>query len=106
MQNRAAVIKALAEKLGLEGLATLQVEAVRHRPVPLRLLARLTQPDHLSPRQRQCMVLLASGFTRQEIADELGVSLETVKTTIKWTYLKLDVHNKVDAINAFLEWEA
>lgn len=106
MSNRAAVIKALAEKLGLEGLATLQVEAVRHRPVPPRLLARLTKPDPLTPRERECMVLLASGFKRQEIADELGIGVESVRTTVKRAYLKLGAHNTVEAVNAFLEWEA
>lgn len=52
------------------------------------------------------MVLLASGFSRQEIADELDISLGTVKQHLKRVYLIFGVHNSIEAINAFLEEEA
>lgn len=100
------IVKALSEKLGLEGLAALEVEAVRTRPVPERLLARLTKEDKLTPRQREVMVLVASGYTQKEIGEELGIGSETVKRHLRDVYLKLGVHNKVEAINAFLEDEA
>ena len=100
------LVKALRDKLGLEGLAALEVEAVKTRSVPPRLLDRLTNEHNLSPRQREIMVLVVSGFTRQEIADELGIGSETVKRHLQQAYLKLGVHNKIEAINAFIEDEA
>jgi DNA-binding NarL/FixJ family response regulator len=110
------IVKAMALELGLEKLAELEVEAVRERPVPARLLAALTRGDGtirgtktgdlLTPREREVMVLLASGLKREEIADELGVGYETVKHHLKSIYRKLNVRNRVEAINAFIEEEA
>lgn len=105
-RDRLAAIKALAEQLGLEGLAQIEVAAVRHRAVPPRLLRRLAEPDPLSPRERQVLVLLASGYSRPEIAEELGVTAHTVKSHLKRAYLKLGARNQIEAINAFVEWEA
>lgn len=106
-QSRLPLILALRDEFGLEKLAQIEVEAVRQRPVPRRLLARLALEEvggpQLTPRQRECMVLLTSGLTRKEIAAELGVGPETVKTHLRHAYAKLGVRRKVDAINAFLE---
>lgn len=85
----------------------MEMEAVRTRPVPPRLVARLALAHvlgpNLTPRQREVMVLLTSGLTRREIAEELGVSTETVKNHLSHIYLQLNVRNRVEAINAFLE---
>lgn len=102
---RLRLVQDLAEKLGLDGLAEVEAHLVRHRPVPPRLLARLFREENtkLSDRERQVLVLLTSGHRRQEIADELGLSVETVKHYLKTSYAKLGVHRQIDAINAFLE---
>jgi len=105
--SRAPLIRALAAEIGLERLAELEVQAVRRRAVPERLLRRLFEPAApLTSRQRQVLVLAASGLSNQEIADELAITLETVKTHLKKTYVRLGVHNRIEAINAFIEGEA
>jgi DNA-binding CsgD family transcriptional regulator len=38
---------------------------------------------HLSPRQARVAVLLASGKTYKEIAEELGITFHTVNTHVK-----------------------
>lgn len=106
--RRFPVVKALAERLGYSRLAELEQEAVRRRPVPTRLIRKLSVVDEgaeirLTPRQREVMVLLASGLSRREIADELGVSTETVKRHLRLAYGALGVHDRVQAINTFLE---
>lgn len=104
--NRLTLIKAIVGEIGLKGLAEVEAHAVRNRHVPERLISRLelgaTWPQ-LTPRQREIMVLLTSGMSQQEIADSLGIHRETVKKHLKMIYLRLGVHNKVEAINAFIE---
>jgi len=103
---RLPIVKALAESLGLEGLAAVEVELVRERRPPDRLIARLARPTTLTPREREIMVLLASGYRKSEIADELGIRLNTVKKLLRNTYAKLNAHTVVEAVNAFLEEQA
>lgn len=52
------------------------------------------------------MVLVASGYTNKEIAKELDTADETVKSHLKIIFLKLGVHNRVEAVNVFIEDEA
>ncbi|MBC7923220.1 MAG: response regulator transcription factor [Ferruginibacter sp.] len=52
----------------------------------------------LSPRETEVLVLLDKGKSYHTIADELFVDKETIRTHIKNTYLKLEVHSKADAI--------
>jgi DNA-binding NarL/FixJ family response regulator len=103
-------IKALAEELGLPALAAMEERAVRERPIPSRLLAALLRPnppgEMLTSREREIMVLLTSGFSRQEIADELGIGEQTVKHHLKHVYAKFGVHRQIEAVNAFLEHAA
>lgn len=107
---RFQVVKMLADQLGLEVLAKMEVQAVRYRPVPERLLIAIerarweeTSLQPLSLRERQVMVLLSSGLFTREIAEELQLGVSTVKAHLKKIYIKLDVRNQVEAINAFLE---
>ena len=51
----------------------------------------------LSERESEVLALIAKGFTNAEIADELYLSIETVKTYVKRLYSKLSVHNRVQA---------
>lgn len=49
----------------------------------------------LSSRERELIELLVQGKTNREIADQLFISINTVKTHIKNIYSKLDVTNRV-----------
>ena len=52
------------------------------------------QYDVLSARERQVVVLVASGTPRPRIAERLGVSVNTVSTLVRRAYQKLDVTNR------------
>ena len=48
-----------------------------------------------SPRERQIVTLLANGCSNQEIANRLGLRLQTVKNHLSRIYRKLGVPNRV-----------
>ena len=56
--------------------------------------------EPLSQRERKVLRLLAAGLSNPEIADELVVSLNTVKTQVSSLYRKLNVTNRKEAIGA------
>ncbi|MEM7103779.1 MAG: response regulator transcription factor [Bacteroidota bacterium] len=55
--------------------------------------------DSLSDREKEVLQLLSKGFSNQEIANQLFVSLNTIKTHVKNIYAKLDVNRRVQAIS-------
>jgi two-component system, NarL family, response regulator LiaR len=59
----------------------------------------------LSSRQSEILRLLVDGKTYKELADELFISVETVRTHIKKMYKILHVHNKAEAITKFMRGE-
>lgn len=52
----------------------------------------------LSPREREVLSLVARGSTNREIASELGVGAETVKTLLSRTFAKLGVRRRAEAV--------
>jgi DNA-binding CsgD family transcriptional regulator len=48
-----------------------------------------------SPRERQVVKFIVNGCSNQEIADCLGLRLQTVKNHLSRIYRKLDVPNRV-----------
>ncbi|WP_080055351.1 helix-turn-helix transcriptional regulator [Spirosoma aerolatum] len=52
----------------------------------------------ISKREYEVLELMARGFSNQEIADTLFVSLNTVKTHISNVFLKLDTKRRTQAI--------
>jgi DNA-binding NarL/FixJ family response regulator len=55
----------------------------------------------LSVREKEVLGLLATGFQYKEIAVRLDVSTETVKKHLKNIYHKLQVQNKIEAVNKY-----
>ena len=65
-------------------------------------------PDHsekekLTTREYEIVELLSKGFLYKEIADQLSISVGTVKQHIHNTYEKLQVNNRTEAINKVLK---
>lgn len=58
--------------------------------------------DNLSPREQEVLDLLSQGFLYKEIADQLGISYETVHTYIRRIYEKLQVRTRTEAVAKFL----
>ncbi|MET0145654.1 MAG: response regulator transcription factor [Ilumatobacteraceae bacterium] len=56
-----------------------------------------TRIVELSDRESEVLALIARGLTNAQIAEELYLSIETVKTYVKRLYAKLDVHNRAQA---------
>ncbi|BCU78593.1 response regulator transcription factor [Luteolibacter sp. LG18] len=54
--------------------------------------------EKLTAREKEVLRLLASGYIYKEVADQLEISLETVRTYVKRICLKLHVRSKVEAI--------
>jgi two-component system, NarL family, response regulator LiaR len=55
----------------------------------------------LSLREKEVLELLAQGYTYKEIAVPLSITTETVKKHLKNIYQKLQVQNKVEALNKY-----
>jgi DNA-binding NarL/FixJ family response regulator len=58
------------------------------------------QDTPLSKRETQVLELVGNGKSRSQIAKELFIDLETVKSHIKNIYMKLDVNSRSDALRA------
>jgi LuxR family transcriptional regulator, maltose regulon positive regulatory protein len=54
--------------------------------------------EPLSPRERAVLRYLPTMMSNQEIASELFVSVNTVKTHLKAIYRKLDVQDRREAV--------
>lgn len=55
--------------------------------------------DLLTHREFEVIELLSKGFLYKEIADQLSISISTVKRHINHIYEKLQVQNKTEAVN-------
>jgi len=75
-------------------LATkLLTRGLDHEPDRIRAEAAL---EILTPREREVTRLAALGKTNHEIAYELGIARETVKSHIRSTLAKLGIHSKAE----------
>lgn len=61
----------------------------------------LKSAEQLSKRENEVLALLAQGYLYKEIADALGIGLETVNTYIRRIYEKLHVHSRAQAVARF-----
>ena len=55
--------------------------------------------EPLSERELQVLRLLESSLTQREIADQLYVSVNTVRSHVQHIYGKLGVHSRIEALN-------
>lgn len=53
--------------------------------------------EALTPQEERILILFSSGNTKQEIAEELFISINTVKTHLKRIYQKLTINNRAEA---------
>jgi DNA-binding CsgD family transcriptional regulator len=73
-----------------------ELRAGLERNAPLQALESLAEP--LTECETRILRLLATELSQREIADELYVSLNTVKTHLKHLYAKLDVRARHHAV--------
>jgi DNA-binding NarL/FixJ family response regulator len=55
--------------------------------------------ESFTTREQEILSALAKGYSYKEIADNLFISIETVRTYLRNIYEKLQVHSKVEALN-------
>ena len=58
--------------------------------------------ERLTAQERVVLRLVAEGLTNQDIADSLCLSIKTVKSHLSNIFAKLDVHNRAQAVAAYL----
>jgi DNA-binding NarL/FixJ family response regulator len=68
------------------------VEVFQQAPAPADPIA------NLSPREKEIVAQLAKGFLYKEIASQLNISIETVRTHIHKIYEKLHVRSRTEAV--------
>jgi len=56
----------------------------------------------LTDREREILHQLSSGHSDKEIADQMGISIHTVRNHIKSIYAKLEVHSRSEATAKYL----
>ena len=54
----------------------------------------------LSEREREILALIGAGRSNAEIADELVISMATVKTHVRHVFAKLDLRDRAQAVVA------
>jgi len=62
-----------------------------------------TDMEQLTKREQEILALLAKGFLYKEIADQLGISLSTVRAHLHTVYEKLHVQSRTEAVVKYLE---
>jgi DNA-binding NarL/FixJ family response regulator len=98
--SREALLAALREVYGGGSPMSSNIarKVVQNLQQPKRTL---TPADELSKRENEVLVLLAQGYLYKEIADSLGIRLDTVNTYIRRIYEKLHVHSRAQAVARF-----
>jgi DNA-binding NarL/FixJ family response regulator len=77
------------------------LESPGDRKPAISLAATVSQEEslgQLSARERQILRLLAKGHRYKEVADELNITIHTVRTFIRRMYEKLHVHSRTEAL--------
>ncbi|MFB7275017.1 response regulator [Streptomyces sp. NPDC056244] len=72
--------------------------ALRVRPADPEVSGRGATLSVLTEREREVLVLIANGLSNAEIAAELVISYETVKTYVSRILTKLDLRDRVQAV--------
>lgn len=82
----------------LEALGATPTADPPHYGLPPEDPNALTGPP-LTVREKQVLGAIARGLQNKEIAQELGISLATVRNHVHNTLEKLEVHSKLEAVS-------
>ena len=63
---------------------------------------RVSALEALSPREAQVLEKLAGGASYKEVADQLSLSIDTVRMNVRHIYNKLHVHSRGEAVAKYL----
>ena len=60
--------------------------------------AKPGSPDHLTPREKEILLMITQAMSNELIADKLFISVQTVRNHIKNIYDKLQVHSRTQVV--------
>lgn len=87
----------------MSGGAPMTSEIARHVVASFRRKAGSLDPAHsISAREEEILVLLTKGFANKEIADDLNLSVETVRSHLKNIYTKMHVRSRTEAVAHYM----
>jgi DNA-binding NarL/FixJ family response regulator len=93
---RASILEALS------GGAPMSSEIARRVVESFRQKSRSRDATiNLTSREEEVLVLLSRGFSNKEIADQISVSIETVRSHLKRIYEKMHVRSRTEAVALF-----
>jgi DNA-binding NarL/FixJ family response regulator len=75
-----------------------RMRSTYQRQAPVREPQPLVAGLHLTEREIDALSLIARGYRYDEVAQQLGMSTNTVRYHVKNIYSKLGVHSKIDAV--------
>jgi len=102
LKNRPSAELILAIEQAYEGGAPMSMRVARKVVAFFRQLPEPTsEVEQLSDRESEVLALLAKGYLYKEIAAQLGISLNTVRTYMKRIYEKLHVQSRTEAVAKF-----
>lgn len=76
----------------------LVLHPMREAPAHALPCASRTDDPHLTPRQREVLLLLAEGVRVAQIASRLTISVTTVRNHVRAILLELDAHSQLEAV--------
>jgi len=87
----------------MSGGAPMTSEIARHVVASFRQRGGGLDPSiSLTAREEETLVLLTKGYLNKEIADQLNVSIETVRSHLKNIYTKMHVRSRTEAVAHYL----
>ena len=87
----------------LNGGAPMTSEIARHVVASFRRRGSGLDPSiSLSAREEETLVLLTKGYSNKEIADQLSLSIETVRSHLKNIYTKMHVRSRTEAVAHYM----
>ncbi|UBH12730.1 response regulator transcription factor [Macrococcus armenti] len=91
-----------AEEIRDAIIKTYQGESVFEKEVMMKMRARMNQKaelhDMLTEREKEILLLIAKGYSNQEIADASHITIKTVKTHVSNILSKLEVQDRTQAV--------
>jgi DNA-binding NarL/FixJ family response regulator len=87
----------------LTGGAPMSSEVARRVVQSFRQKARgRDESISLTAREEETLLLLSKGYSNKEIADRLGLSIETVRSHLKHIYEKMHVRSRAEAVARYI----
>jgi DNA-binding NarL/FixJ family response regulator len=95
------IIEAIREAFAGGSPLTPQIarRVVQHFSQPRKPLPEV---EKLSPREMEILQQFAKGYRYKEIVDNLGISMDTIRTHVRNMFEKLHVHSRTEAVVKYL----